>query len=261
MRRGLLAVACTLLCSTTAWAGGGDDYRPITPWTGFYAGAHAGYGWGDFNVDLSNSSGALHYNDPFAQPQQSLGDGSGWIGGLQIGANRQFGNFLFGVEADASWTGLESDGSTFTTAPGGACGASGCTQWNVKGGLDVFGTVRARAGIVRGLSHYYLTAGLAWGITDFSVAANHNPPNYATEGGRVSGETTHLGWTIGGGAEWAIARNWTMKAEYLYVDLGEENYALKGTTTPGGTTPYTETFAADLSFHTVRVGLNYRFGD
>lgn len=65
---------------------------------------------------------------------------------------------------------------------------------------------------------------------------------------------------LGAGAEWAISPNVSIQGQYLYVDLGKENYALNGTQKPNDNVPYTETFATDLDFHTVRIGVNYRFG-
>jgi len=144
---------------------------------------------------------------------------------------------------------MEADGR-FVTPKGSA--------WDIKTSLDVFGTVRARLGYAFDRVMIYGTGGLAWGIVDAQQATNFlSPPDV---GGRTSGDVNHIGWTAGAGIEWAVAPNWTIKGDYLYVDLGEENYALDGTTKPGGTVPYTETFATDLSFHTVRVGVNYKFG-
>ena len=55
---------------------------------------------------------------------------------------------------------------------------------------------------------------------------------------------------MGGGIEWAFAPNWSLRSEYLYVNLGDDDF-----TAPGGQfATHTET-----DFHTVRMGLNYRF--
>lgn len=103
----------------------------------------------------------------------------------------------------------------------------------------------------------FATAGLAWGRTDTSQATTFlAPPDV---GGRTSGKVNHIGLAFGGGAEWAISQNWSLKGEYLYVNLGKENYMLTGVTRPVGGSPYVETFATDLTFHSVRAALNYRF--
>ena len=54
---------------------------------------------------------------------------------------------------------------------------------------------------------------------------------------------------MGGGIKWAFAPNWSLRSEYLYVNLGDQDF-----TSPSGYTAHTET-----DFHTVRTGLNYRF--
>ena len=252
MMRILLAIAALAMGLGVAQADGPHEGpRPFT-WSGLYLGAHAGYGWGDFGVDLSTSSGAVHYNDPFKHPQQSLEGGDGWVGGFQIGANKQFGMVVVGIEADVSWTGMEADGRFTTKAPH-------FTTWDVKTELDMFGTVRGRLGVTNGPLLMYVTGGMAWGITDTSQATNWFAPAPPDVGGRTSGRTNHIGWTAGAGVEWMFAPNWTFRTEYLYISLGEENYALSGTTKPNGTTPYVETFAADLDFHVVRGAVNYKF--
>jgi outer membrane immunogenic protein len=37
-------------------------------------------------------------------------------------------------------------------------------------------------------------------------------------------DTTRAGWTVGAGGEWMFAPNWSVKAEYLFVDLGTVGY-------------------------------------
>ena len=251
MRKSCIAVLCFFAFAGSAVAG--DGYGPQYRWTGLYGGAHIGYASGDWTVDLTHSSGAIHYNDHFVPPHGSLKGADGWIGGLQTGYNYQMGAVVVGLEADVSWTGIEGEGRFTTVAPN-------FTTWDIKSNLDVYGTVRGRAGVTSGSMLFYGTAGLAWGITDTSQATNWFAPAPPDVGGRTSGKTTHLGYAVGAGVEWMFAKNWTVKAEYLYVDLAKENYALNGTTKPGGTVPYTETFATDLDFHSVRLGVNYKFG-
>jgi outer membrane immunogenic protein len=78
-------------------------------------------------------------------------------------------------------------------------------------------------------------------------------------GGYATSDHTHIGWTVGGGVEWAIGANWTLRAEYLYIDLGKMDYAFDGKTAGGQ--PYdTDHYHADLILHTARIGLNYKFG-
>jgi outer membrane immunogenic protein len=246
-----LAFLSSSLFSTAGHAG---------DWSGFYIGAHAGYATGDWDADFSKTTGALIYNDPFVPDQQSLDDDGGWLGGFQVGGNYQTGALVVGVEADVSWTNADA-GGRFVTTDAGPCAPNSCTQWDISSELEVFGTIRGRLGFATGNALIYGTGGLAWGITDSRQASQHNGPAFATDGGRTSGDTNHIGWTAGVGAEWKLASNWSVKGEYLYVDLGEEDYSLSGTTSPTSTTPWTEHYAQELELHTFRVGLNYKFGE
>ena len=87
-----------------------------------------------------------------------------------------------------------------------------------------------------------------------------------------STSTTRLGWVFGGGVEAAIERtNWTIKGEFLHMDLGSigSNMATGTSTTtlPNFPVPFfstvvvTSTTAAintKVTDNIVRLGLNYR---
>ena len=94
----------------------------------------------------------------------------------------------------------------------------------------------------------YGTGGLAWGSNEIGFGVAVRP--WAAG---VNASNTHLGWTVGGGVEWALLDNWTAKVEYLYVKLDNETYFANTAGNGLG-------FNADLDVHTVKVGLNYRFG-
>jgi outer membrane immunogenic protein len=105
---------------------------PLFNWTGFYVGAHAGYGWGDAS-GLSTD---------------------GWFGGGQIGVNYQFApNWVWGVEADVSGAGI--DGGNTATA---------------RFKTDVFGTARLRLGYTVDRVMFYGTGGLAWADSKATLA-------------------------------------------------------------------------------------------
>jgi outer membrane immunogenic protein len=173
----------------------------------------------------------------------------GWLAGAQIGFNYQLNSLVFGLEADASWTNLKGNGS-FNTIPGDV-------NWAIENQLDWFGTVRGRAGVAVNNFLFYGTAGVAFGQTKaHQVVTNIIPCCLVTAVSSAS--ENHIGWTAGGGVEWMYSRNWSVKVEYLYVDLGSADYRFIGTTFVG--TPHTtDSFPADLTFHVVRLGVNYRF--
>jgi outer membrane immunogenic protein len=245
------AAALALLTGTAAADGPGR-------WTGFYVGGHAGYAWGEWN-------GALSYDDADATPLDVPGghigpfdgrnrsiNGDSPFGGLQVGANYQSGSWVFGLEADVSWTSLSGSGS-FLPYP--EC-TIGCPSWAIKTEMDLFGTVRGRLGYTTGPLLLYATGGLAWANVESSIKPIYEGGFVAANG---TSEETHFGYTVGGGFEVLLSRNWSLKTEYLFADLGEQNYAYTGKV--GDTTlPYdTDHFHPDLHLHTVRFGINYRF--
>ena len=60
---------------------------------------------------------------------------------------------------------------------------------------------------------------------------------YPTLGGAGRYSDIRVGWTAGGGLEWAFTPNWTLKAEALYYDLGSASFASSpvGAMDPDGT--------------------------
>lgn len=82
--------------------------------------------------------------------------------------------------------------------------------------------------------------------------------------GRVAVSSSHVdvGWTIGGGIEWAWSQNWSFKAEYLYFDLPGQTVTLDyaacqnpGSCLPGNAINY----RFDQRGQIVRGGVNYKF--
>ncbi|HET6388852.1 outer membrane protein [Hyphomicrobium sp.] len=223
-------------------------------WSGLYVGANVGFSESRTDVDLSHSTGAIFYNDPFVPSAGHLGSDDSVVGGVEVGFNHQFNSIVVGVAADVSWTDTENEG-TFTTPLG--------SQWNIKSSPDIFGTVRGKAGVlVRPDLLIYATGGLAWGQFDVKQATTFVEGSGCSvdcEGSRTSGNFNHLGFVVGGGLEWALTQHWSLKAEYLFLDFGSEDYQLQGTTKPGGNVPYVETFSADQQMHIGRAGINYRF--
>jgi outer membrane immunogenic protein len=217
---------------------------PLTPaaaiqyrWTGFYIGAHVGGAWG------AGRGLDCEFNPGDASPCQ---DGTpsltpvGVMGGGQIGYNWQAGNWLFGFEADISAMDVRDVAYFPTTDPRYASAEVGSRY-------DWLGTVRGRAGYAFDRSLFYATGGWAYA----RVSQHYFNPEGVSEA--TAGVRT--GWTVGGGYEYAFANNWSVKAEYLYVDLQNSNVDVVFSTDPLVFTRLK--FPNDL--HIARVGLNYRF--
>jgi outer membrane immunogenic protein len=140
---------------------------------------------------------------------------SGVFGGVQGGYNWQFGQWVAGWEADFQFSSADDTFGVFRFS----------NPW--------FGTVRGRGGIAFDNLWFYGTAGLAFGRGRIDV-------------GSLSEVNTHLGWTIGAGVEYGFSRNWSVKAEWLRVDLSSEPFVLTG-------------LRHGLTSDVFRIGVNYHF--
>ncbi|MBU1175927.1 MAG: porin family protein [Alphaproteobacteria bacterium] len=188
---------------------------PVLDWTGFYAGVLGGYGFGDTTLSGGQSAGI---------PTNGL------LGGVTVGGNMQYDQFVYGVESDLAWNG-QSGSAT--------CGAATCGadfDWN--------GSLRARAGYAFDPVLVYATGGLAVAGINTNVA----PAPGGTTG---THSATYFGWTVGGGLEAAITEQLSAKTEYAYSHFGDQ-------IAPAGTLASTATTVSPSS-HTVKVGLNFRY--
>jgi outer membrane immunogenic protein len=225
---------------------------PAYNWSGWYAGVNGGYAWGNSTGDLSSFSPALAGAVAAGATQRFLGaKHEGGFGGGQVGYNWQMSKWLVGLEADIQ--GADIGRTSTILFPGG--GGFVPTASTGRDHLDWFGTFRGRVGVTANNVLFYGTGGLAYGGTS-STATNIGTP--ATTGNFAGGTSdTRFGWAAGAGIEWGFARNWTVKVEYLHIDLGSSNVTLTDPVNFPGTT-------SNFNFHhqldTVRVGVNYLFG-
>jgi outer membrane immunogenic protein len=252
---------------------------PVSNWTGFYIGANGGYGWKDPTVSYTpNDPGAFSSTcggGGTCVPPASFNLSGGLIGG-QVGYNYQFNaKWLAGVEADFDWAKLNGSGNSsfFLNSYG-----PGPATFTASETIKSFGTLRGRLGYLpTNFLLIYGTGGLAYG----DVSARAVMPNtvagtafnslggFSYECGLGTGNANcfdgasskiMMGWTIGAGVEYMIANNLTLKAEYLYANLGHRTINTAAIAFGGGTAP--ASFTADfgtVSFNVVRFGMNYKF--
>ncbi|QJP17185.1 porin family protein [Starkeya sp. ORNL1] len=302
MKRLVLILLATVVSAPAAYAADLSaaypvKAAPVVPvgpnWAGFYGGLNIGYG---FNAGGHSTGGQTYYenttHDSF-DTEWYTNEGPSWrtsanldgvIGGGQIGYNFVFQpSVLFGVETDFQWSGLKGDASASDTTsiqlfP--AFDPNDPNYWAVEGNSKVtqevewFGTVRARLGVTTFNDSLliYGTGGLAYGSVrqKLNYTGGFLPDaQLGFAGSHWSGEAssseTKVGWTLGGGVEWfpAAASNWSIKAEYLYTDLGSTKVdlstpAYRNDTNAGGRVVNASN-TADAQWQTVRVGINYHF--
>lgn len=195
-------------------------YRAVYDWTGFYIGAHTGYGGGKSNAVLSD-------------PAITTSDGrfSGIIGGVQAGYNvRMASGLLLGVEADMTFPSYMLSNFTVSSLTTARSGIS--EQW------DYTGTARGRIGYTSGPWLAYATGGVAWMGERFL-----NTPAVGDDEKHIG---VRLGWVAGAGVEYAFAPHWTARLEYLYSQYDRANVRF-----PSGTQ-----FSSTTDFQQIRIGLN-----
>lgn len=233
-------------------------FSPVPLWQGFYLGLHAGYVHTDIDGTLAISPSG---NLGIPNPDQTLED-DGFLAGGQIGYNFQRGTWVFGLEGDIAYAGIDASETYSTITFGNCCSFDKHHEFEI----EYLGTLRGRLGYASGNLLAYVTGGFAWAEVHGSLTVTRNDvggPSFAELSG-ASSDKTHTGWTLGGGVEAALNDRWSLKAEYLYVDLGEEDYAFSGTKVdefgaPTGNDTIDEFNSADIDLHTVKIGLNYRF--
>lgn len=246
------AVAAAGLAVSLASAKAADiiEAMPAGPdWTGPYIGLNAGYAFSSNEVSVENvgvSNTPQSLIDFLGTDTLDL-DSDGFIGGVQVGYNWQTDAIILGIEADAQYTDVSgSDIISTTLGP--------TPEFSGSQDLDFLVTLRARLGLAvsEGIL-IYATGGLAVGDVDLDGRITVVPGTDEWVGG---GSETQWGWTAGAGAEIMVTDTISVKAEYLYVDLGDESF-----TAPGTFSPDFEIVEFDFEnqFHILRAGLNWHF--
>lgn len=196
-RRGLISSTCALAFLNFAAAADLPSRKqpPIVPpppeftWTGLYVGAQVGYAW-------ARDPGAnLSWPRVFTPTDF---DSSGVIGGIHVGYNYQWKQFVLGVEGDAEGTSLNSTHQQPSLV-------------TIRSASSIQGSIRGRLGVAFDRFLIYGTGGSQWGGIQNSYYFGLQGDSYTT---------TRSGWTVGGGLEYAFNNNWSARAEYRYADLG-----------------------------------------
>ena len=180
------------------------------------------FSWTGFYIGLNGGGG---FGRSTWDSRGSFNTSGGVIGGT-VGYNYQVGQAVVGVEGDIDWANIRG-----TTNNACALGCKTSDSW--------LSTVRGRLGYAADRFMPYITGGVAFGDVK------------ATTPGFVGASNDRAGWTLGAGLEYAVAQNWSLKAEYLYVDLGKFNC--------GAACGAAVTDNVSFTTNLVRAGVNYHF--
>jgi outer membrane immunogenic protein len=209
---------------------------PVYNWTGCYIGVEGGGNWGRAGTTAVTAPNPAAVGLPITNDYNL----SGGLAGGTVGCNYQTGNWVFGIEGDASWT--NKSGTAYDIAPFVTTSTNALKEkW--------FDTARGRVGYAWDRVLLFATAGGAFAGTTTDVCT--------ITGVCVSDSQTRSGWVAGGGIEYGFWDNLSLKLEYLHADFGSKNYINPPVVAGGGTF---DTRSIRLTDDVVRVGLNYRFG-
>lgn len=248
-----LSLAIAVACPLTIKA------QEALSWDGFYAGVNAGVGWNDNSAGVSFDTtdpllnGFIAYareNGVF--PSSFAPKLRGGIVGAQAGYNWQVDpQVVLGFEADfqgASLNGSETQVPIVPFYP--------VTSTTVTRSLDWFSTARARIGLLATPElMVFVTAGLSLGETELGLSTVNEDYGCIVNGticADDSATAVNVGWVAGAGIEASLAPNWSVKAEYLYVDLGDRE-----ATIASSTAPILFDVSSSLATQIIRVGVNY----
>ncbi len=249
-------------------------------WTGYYLGLKGGYTWSDStdvktrsdNVQVVGYGGSQQGAD--AAVQAASGNTSvspsGAIGGGFAGYNWQSGQLVYGVEVDVQLASNKDNGNSSSSVPiSGFPANSIASTTSVSQELSFLSTLRGRFGFLTSPDLLiYGTGGLAVGGA--KTKANTSQEILGPSGGITTTyqndentSETLYGWTAGAGLDWKFMQDYSIKAEYLYYDLGDMDSSRNnfGSDVLSGGSFYTNSIKTKSSYEgsVASIGISYHF--
>jgi outer membrane immunogenic protein len=269
MKRLLVAIAASAILAAPAMAA--DVRMPVKApppavaafsWTGWYIGGFVGGAWADRDATTTDPCfgtcpvfGTYNGVMPISYDLKSS-----FIGGITSGYNWQNGNWVVGYESETGYLRLRGSAQFVNAAGVPVAGTSGDTSASTKIG-DWYSAYTLRFGYTWDRTMLFGKVGGAvtrvkTGVVDSCITA------VLCGGGLIdtTRSKTIFGLAAGAGIEHAIWDKWSIKAEYLFLGI-EKDITHSGVVGPGagGLTNYSITTVPNV--HTVKVGLNYRWGE
>jgi outer membrane immunogenic protein len=233
---------------------------PVQDWSGIYVGLEGGYGWGkqNFGTAFDPFDGELSSGSEFCFLSSSCpGDASigsvsqsGWLFGGFVGAQKQWGSWVLGIEAD--FDGADIKGSTTATRSatidfGGGFTDTVTQNHAMNSKIDELGTVRGKVGWAWGPNWmFYGTGGLAFAHVKNDVSIGQTFTDCfgvvgcfsESESFAGAGGASMFGWTVGAGVDWKWQIDqgsaWVFGVEYLHYEFGEHTLTLADTVLGNG---------------------------
>ena len=248
---------------------------PVSDWSGVYVGLEGGYGWGKQNTNV------ISFGDPFTAaidlrvltpplffPDVALPSSikqRGWLLGGFFGAQKQWGNWVLGIEGDIDGADIKgwgtsnasfssSNGALFTSGNtisffncGGPCFTLN-QNLSISSKIDALASLRGKVGWSFSPNWLiYGTGGAAFAHVENAVVSTETATispsllsafcvpgttcNFSTNSlSNTSGGTTLFGWAAGGGVDWKLPLDagsaLVFGVEYLHYGLPEQTITL-----------------------------------
>lgn len=243
------------------WAG---TAAPADDWGGFYAGANAGWAGADPHTRTTTPFDTAAYMNVQSDEDdvKELGDqrlsSEDFTGGGQIGYNWQSGLWILGIETDFNALNMDAAATRskqYISAPTATLTMSSTVK------TDWLWTLRPRVGYV--VADRWLCYGTG-GLTVSDLEADFTLlDDYTAVLGNVKQRQNiskiKAGWTVGGGVEVRLDKNWSVRSEYLYADLGTLEGDADDMTSDGNYKSNVFHHEAEFVVHLVRFSINYKF--
>lgn len=212
-----------------AGAAGAQEFGPGMDWTGGYVGGNVSY--------TASDSNAAFVTAPFLGiPIAS--NPAGFAVSAFGGVNQQYGSLVFGAEGEIGYANI-TETRPDPAIDAFAVGVPAAAGDTVTTGSDFHAGLRGRLGFAADNFMPYITGG---------VVAAHLKTSF-TAGGGGSDSGLGLGWAAGIGIEAALDESWSLRAEYLHINLSAPNF-YEGTVYESSSNPVS---------NSLRLGLAYRY--
>lgn len=236
MKKLTLTLAVSAFAATAAYA-----ESPLGGWDGNYYGGQVGLATGDFDWSATGLS-----SQQTLSVYESTPSLSGTYVGVFAGRNWTAANgTVFGLEGELNGGNVSATGAAIRTVGGSP---NGGRYRATEAEIDYSVALRGRAGIVRGNTLYYATAGLAVASSEVSAyggtAANEHRHTFSD---------TLTGWTIGAGIEHKLTARTALRFDYRFTDYGSTS----NVETAGSSGPWT--VGSNFKTHEFRMGLSIQF--
>lgn len=231
------------------------EFAPSYNWSGLYVGGQAGVAFG-------GAKGASGIAGGFPDDAITFREkgGAGFVGGGNVGYDKQIGNVIVGGVADFNYVDHDR-GAGVVLQDNSADGST----YRSKADIDYYGTVRGKIGVAYDRVAVYGTGGLAYGKVKDGVNGSDTFTSASGTGYSVSadGDKDKLGYSVGAGVDVLATENVSFGLEYLYTDLGsaksKTDFDAVGTPQAGDPANFSAETKNDLDFHTVMAKAAYRF--